>query len=97
MKILKRKSSIIIQVSNEYVVKDDIWAATSEASFDLMMNCLISGDKQALQVMISNGQLLYLHRNDVVFLVKAKFSYSIVRQEGSTELLYIVGEQLRKQ
>lgn len=83
--------------SNEYVVKDDIWAATSEASFDLMMDCLISGDKQALQVMLNNGQLIYLHRNDVVFLVEAKFKCYIVKQEGSTELLYVDSGLLRKQ
>lgn len=84
--------------SNGYIVKNEaIWAATSQASFDLMMNCLISGDKEALKVMINNGQLIYLHRNDVVFVVKVKLGYSIVRQEGSTELLYVDNEFIQKQ
>ena len=84
--------------SNRYVVKEEIiFAATSKTSFDLMGNCLVDGDKQALQTMLLNGQLKYLYRNDVVFLVEPKFSYYIVRQEGSTELLYVVSELLRKQ
>ncbi len=84
--------------SNRYVVKEEIiFAATSKTSFDLMGNCLVEGDKQALQTMLLNGQLKYLYRNDVVFLVEPKFSYYIVRQEGSTELLYVVSELLRKQ
>lgn len=84
--------------SNGYIVKNDaIWAATSQANFDLMMNCLINGDKEALKEMINNGQLIYLHRNDVVFVVKVKFLYSIVRQEGSTELLYVDNDFLQKQ
>ena len=83
---------------DKYVVKKEtIFAATSETSFDLMMNCVSNGDKQALLEMVINGQLRYLYKNDIVYLVKAKFKYYIVRSEGSTELLYVVSELLDKQ
>ena len=68
---------------DRYIVKKEvILAATSEANFDLLMNCLINGDKDALKEMINNKQLVYLYRNDVVFLVEPKFKCFIVRKEG---------------
>jgi uncharacterized protein YgiM (DUF1202 family) len=83
---------------NRYVVKDDeILAATSKANFNLMMNCVIDKDAQALQTMFLQGQLIILHKNDVVYLVKPTFNYYIVRLEGSTELLYVIDEQIKKQ
>jgi len=81
----------------KYVVNTDIiFAATSEANYDLMINCIVSGDKQAVGTMVQNGQVKYLYKNTVVYLVKAKFKCYVVRPEGSTELVYVVGEQLSK-
>ena len=81
--------------SNKYVVNADvIFAATSEANYSTMMNCVTSGDKQAIEKMVLYGQVKYLYRNDVVYLVSAKWKYFIIRPEGSTEMLYVVGEQL---
>ena len=84
--------------SNKYIVNADvIFAATNEANFNTMMNCIISGDRQAIGTMVLNGQVKYLYKNDVVYLVTPKFKYYIVRPEGTTEMLYVVGEQLTKQ
>ncbi len=95
---IEKETKIYSSNGNKYVVKEEvIYAATSDASFDLLMNCISSGDKKTAQVMINNGQLIYLYRNDVVFLVKPTFSYYILRREGSTELLYVISELLKKQ
>jgi hypothetical protein len=84
-------------LSNKYVVNADvIFAATSEGDFNIMMNCITSGDRQALGTMVANRQVKYLYRNDVVFLVTPKWKYYLVRPEGSSETLYVVGEQLKQ-
>lgn len=84
--------------SNRYVVNAEvIFAATSEANFNTMMNCIVSEDQEAVGKMVLNGQVKYLYRNNVVYLVTPKFKYYIVRPEGSTELLYVVAEQLANQ
>ena len=81
--------------SNRYVVNADaIFAATSEANFNTMMNCIVSGDQQAIGGMVLEGKVKYLYKNNVVYLVTPKFKYYIVRPEHSSELLYVVGEQL---
>jgi hypothetical protein len=81
--------------SNKYVVNTEvIFAATSETNYNTMMNCIVSGDQQAVGEMVNNGQVKYLYKGNVVYLVTAKFKYFIVRPEGSTEMLYVVGEQL---
>jgi hypothetical protein len=83
--------------TGKYVVnKDVIFAATSEANYNLMMNCLVSGDRQAVERMVLTSQIKYLHRYDVVYLVTPKFKYYIVRPEGSTETLYVDSELLTK-
>jgi hypothetical protein len=94
----KPTSSSISSYSNKYFVnKEVIFAGTSENNFDLLFNCLTSGDKQAIQRMINYGQIKYLYKNDVVYLVKAKMLRYIVRTEGSTELLYVPSELITKQ
>lgn len=79
--------------SNKYKVNADvIFAATSEINFNTMMNCIVSEDQNAIGQMVNNGQVKYLYRNDIVYLVTAKWKYFAIRPEGSTEILYVVGE-----
>jgi hypothetical protein len=74
--------------SNKYFVNTDvIFAGTSESNYNTMMNCIVSGDQKAVGTMVLNGQVKYLYKNDIVYLVKAKFKYFIVRPEGSTEII----------
>lgn len=82
-------------LSNKYVVKDkEIAAATSKANFDLMMNCIVDGDAQAMQLMHLRGQLILLHKGDIVYLEKATFNYYKVRLPASTSYLYVIGDHL---
>jgi hypothetical protein len=84
--------------SNKYVVNADvIFAATNEPNFNTMLNCIVSKDQEAIGKMVLYGQVKYLYRNNVVYLVTPKFKYYIVRPEGSNEMLYVVGEQLTRQ
>jgi len=84
--------------SDRYIIKVEvILAATSKESFDMLNNCLANNDKEALKEMIINKQLIYLYRNNVVFLVEPKLLYYIVRKEGSTKLLYVDPSFLQKQ
>ena len=82
-----------------YIVNTDvIFAATSEANFKTLMNCITSNDREAVNKMVFYGQVKYLYKNDVVFLVKSTLlRYCIVRPEGSTEYLYVVCEQITPQ
>jgi hypothetical protein len=79
-----------------YVNRDVIFAATTENNFDILMNCVQSGDRVAAGRMVDNGQVIYLYKNDIVYLVKPKFKCYIVRPEGSTNNYYVVGENLTK-
>ena len=77
-----------------YVNKDVTFAATTEENYDILMNCVLTGDMASVERMVDNGQVKYLHKNDIVFLVKTKFKCFIVRLEGSPDLYYVVGEHL---
>jgi hypothetical protein len=79
--------------------KSDVFAATSKANFDMLFNCLANGDKQAVESMVLNGQVKFLHQNDVLYLVSTKLfgGYCIIRPEGSTEELYVNIEAITPQ
>ncbi|MCK9205515.1 MAG: hypothetical protein M0P66_00240 [Salinivirgaceae bacterium] len=74
-----------------------IFAAVSPTAFDMMINCITTNDKATLAQMISSGDLIYLRKGDVVLLYEAHMKYFIVRREGSTQLLYVIHEQLVKE
>jgi DNA-directed RNA polymerase subunit RPC12/RpoP len=76
--------------TGKYIINTDVtFAGTSKENFDMMINCVSNNDMQALEVMVLSGQIKYLHKNDVVYLVKSRLTYAIVRPTGSTEQLYV--------
>jgi len=84
--------------TGRYIInRDVIFAGTSKENFDMMINCASNKDMQALELMVLSGQIKYLHKNDVVYLVKSRLSYCIVRPEGSTEELYVNTESITPQ
>ena len=96
--VSERENSSSSNIYDKYVVNEEvILASTSKESSDMLTHCLVDGDKEAIKEMINNNQLLYLYRNNVVLLVEPKLTYSIVRKEGSTKLLYVNREFLQKQ
>jgi hypothetical protein len=83
--------------SDKYIVnRGATFAATSETSFSTMINCIANKDNQALGTMVLSGQVVILHKNDVVYLIDVKpfKGYSVGRLEGSTEILYVISEHL---
>lgn len=90
------KSNTQTTSTGRYVVNADVvFAATSEANFNTLMNCVTSKDLKAIEQMVLYGQVKYLYKNDVVYLVKGTLlKYCIVRPEGSTESLYVICEQI---
>jgi hypothetical protein len=84
-----------VTYSKLYTVNSDfIYAATSTAAFDMMMNCITNKDNATLSRMVSSGDLIYLRRGDVVVLYKVRMKYFVVHQESSTDLLYVLSEHL---
>ncbi|HUW93391.1 MAG TPA: zinc ribbon domain-containing protein [Bacteroidales bacterium] len=82
---------------NKYFVNEDvIFAATNEANYKMLMNCITSRDMQAIELMVATGQVKYLYRNDIVYLVKGGILNCIVRPEGSMQNLYVICEQITK-
>ena len=72
-----------------YVNRDVIFVATSKESFDIMIDCVNTGDKKALDKMLMNGDLKYLYKNDIVYVHSVRIGYCIIRLEGSTEKLWV--------
>ena len=70
------------------VIVEAAFAATSEANYKIMWNCITNGDKEAIQNMVLNGQVVYLYKGDQVYIVKPGIMSCTVRKKGSTIVLY---------
>jgi hypothetical protein len=78
-----------------YTVNSDvIYAATSLAAFDTMMNYIMTNDKETISRMASSGDIIYLKRGQVVLLDKSRMKYFVVHRENYNEMLYIMSDHL---
>jgi hypothetical protein len=78
-----------------YTVNSDvIYAATSLAALDTMMNCILTNDKETISRMASSGDITYLKRGQVVLLYKSRMKYFVVHRENYNEILYVMSDHL---
>lgn len=84
--------------NNRYFVNTEvILAATSKENYEKLWNYITNGDRKAIGMMVISGQVKYLFKNDIVYLVKGGTLDCIVRPENSTEELYVACEQITPQ
>lgn len=76
--------------SSLYYVREGTFAATSKQAFDDWGLYDRHNDTQALQRLLLNGQLIYLEQGTEVYLISAKFGYSIVREKGFDQDLWVM-------
>lgn len=76
--------------SSLYYVREGAFAATSKQAFDDWGLYDRHNDTQALQRLLLTGQLIYLEQGTEVYLISAKFGYSIVREKGFDQDLWVM-------
>ncbi|MCI9846471.1 hypothetical protein [Flavobacterium pectinovorum] len=79
-----------------YYVKQQTYAGTCEECFDEIFDYCKVDDRKALQTMEYEGKMKILHEGQKVYLLDAGLTYAIVREEGSTEKLWVVNEHIEK-
>jgi hypothetical protein len=85
-----------ITYAKRYTVNSDaIYAATSLAVFDTMVNCILPRDKATIARMASSGDIVYLSRGTVVLLIKVQVNCYVVHREDNDEMLYIMSDHLK--
>lgn len=76
------------------VVNTQSFATYSKADFDEMYQYVADQDEDALRKMLNSGRIILLEKGTRVNLVDVHLGYSIIRQRGSTEKLWIASERV---
>lgn len=79
-----------------YYVKQQTYAGTCEECLDEIFDYCKVDDRKALKTMEYEGRMKILQEGQKVYLLDAGLTYAIVREEESTEKLWVVVEHIEK-
>lgn len=78
-----------------YTAKKGSGVAFSEISYDKMMSAIVDNDKQYLQVLIDNQEMMILGKDVQVYLVKSSWGKVKLRIKGTDVHIWTVAEAIR--
>ena len=94
---LTSDEEVAADLAKGHYITQDTYACTSQSAWDALGKYAVVGDTEAVQVLVSRGQIIPLYKGTEVYVDKAKFSYCIVRRKGSTQQLWVHIEHLKHQ
>lgn len=79
-----------------YFLKQDTYAGTCKECFDEIFDYCKVDDRNALRRMASEGRMKLLYKGQKVYLLGVGLGYSLIREDGSNQKLWVVREHIEK-
>lgn len=87
--------SVTAVAQTVYTAKKGFGVAFSEKGYDKMMSAIADDDKQYLQVLIDNQEMMVLGKDIQVYLVKSSWGTVILRVKGTDVKIWTVAEAIK--